>query len=85
MNKKFDIYEWLNDNYNETKDTYRDIAKELAFQLYEATNRNNYYNIMNELKDNLDYIFEEEKEEAVSPSEMLKEWLGEYKGGIEGL
>ena len=67
MNKKFDIYEWLNDNYNETKDTYREIAIELALQLYENTYKAKYYGIMNELKDSFDYLFEEEetKEEEV--------------------
>ena len=58
--KKFDIYEWLNDNYDETKDTYKDIAKELAMQLYDLTSNETYHRAMRDLKDNLDHIFEEE-------------------------
>ena len=72
MNKKFDIYEWLNDNYDETKDTYKDIAKELAMQLYDLTSRETYHRAMQDLKDNLDHIFEEE--------ETKKEEVGLWDG-----
>ena len=70
--KKFDIYEWLNDNYDETKDTYKDIAKELAMQLYDLTSRETYHRAMKDLKDNLDHIFEEE--------ETKKEEVGLWDG-----
>lgn len=61
MKQKFDIYEWLNDNYDETKDTYKDIAKELAMQLYDLTSNETYQRAMQDLKDNLDHIFTEEE------------------------